>query len=141
MWSLRAQADRREYQKMMKHTLELQENLWVKQAEVTGHAHRRRGGSPACAPHTGAVYRVQAAVIVATGHLPGGTHHRGRCGPGLRPGRPGRRPAPDPRACAGLGLVLRRVQDGHAPRVNARSVDFLPDGGPAGGRGCHALLL
>ena len=34
VWSLRAQADRREYQKVMKHTLERQENLWVKQAEV-----------------------------------------------------------------------------------------------------------
>ena len=33
--SLRAQADRREYQKIMKHTLESQENLWVKQGEVT----------------------------------------------------------------------------------------------------------
>ena len=32
VWSLRAQADRREYQKVMKHTLEKQENLWVKQA-------------------------------------------------------------------------------------------------------------
>ena len=35
VWSLRAQADRREYQKIMKHTLETQENLWVKQGEVT----------------------------------------------------------------------------------------------------------
>ena len=34
VWSLRAQADRRAYQQVMKHTLELQENLWVKQAEV-----------------------------------------------------------------------------------------------------------
>ena len=34
VWSLRAQADRRAYQKVMKHTLETQENLWVKQAEV-----------------------------------------------------------------------------------------------------------
>ena len=33
--SLRAQADRRRYQEVMKHTLERQENLWVKQAEVT----------------------------------------------------------------------------------------------------------
>ena len=34
VWSLRAQADRREYQKVMKHTLEMCENLRVKQAEV-----------------------------------------------------------------------------------------------------------
>ena len=32
--SLRAQADRREYQKVMKHTMEQQENLAVKQAEI-----------------------------------------------------------------------------------------------------------
>ena len=35
VWALRAQADRRRYQEVMKHTLEKQENLWVKQAEVT----------------------------------------------------------------------------------------------------------
>ena len=35
VWSLRAQADRRRYQEIMKHTLERQENLWTKQAEVT----------------------------------------------------------------------------------------------------------
>ncbi len=35
VWSLRAQADRRRYQEIMKHTLEQQENLWVKQAEST----------------------------------------------------------------------------------------------------------
>src|SRR5574344_1705476 len=34
VWSLRAQADRRAYQQVMKHTLERQENLGVKQAEV-----------------------------------------------------------------------------------------------------------
>ena len=34
VWSLRAQADRRAYQQLMKHTLEKQDNLWVKQAEV-----------------------------------------------------------------------------------------------------------
>ena len=35
VWSLRAQADRRRYQEIMKHTLEKQENLWVKQVEIT----------------------------------------------------------------------------------------------------------
>ena len=34
VWSLRAQADRRRYQQIMKHTLERQDNLWVKQGEV-----------------------------------------------------------------------------------------------------------
>ena len=35
VWSLRAQADRRKYQQVMKHTLERQENLTLRQAEVT----------------------------------------------------------------------------------------------------------
>ena len=34
--SLRAQADRRKYQQVMKHTLEKQENLQLKQAQITG---------------------------------------------------------------------------------------------------------
>ena len=45
--SLRAQADRREYQKVMKATLERQENLWVKQAEVTKLL-TENGMSPVC---------------------------------------------------------------------------------------------
>ena len=52
VWSLRAQADRREYQKVMKHTLERQSHLTVRQGEVvdirtgsTGGAADRRGVS------------------------------------------------------------------------------------------------
>ena len=62
VWSLRAQADRREYQKQMKHTLELQENLWVKQAEVTD-VLTEAGQVSAVRTSTGAVYRVRAAVV------------------------------------------------------------------------------
>ena len=61
VWSLRAQADRRRYQEVMKHTLELQENLWVKQGEVTeiltgedgavsAVRHRHRGHLPRSGP-------------------------------------------------------------------------------------------
>ena len=59
VWSLRAQADRREYQKIMKHTLELQENLWVKQAEVV-EVLTEDGAVSGVVTHTGAVYRVKA---------------------------------------------------------------------------------
>ena len=70
VWSLRAQADRRRYQEVMKHTLELQENLWVKQAEVT--EIRTEGGAVSgVATAAGAVYAVKAAVI-ATGTYLGG---------------------------------------------------------------------
>ena len=61
VWSLRAQADRREYQKLMKHTLELQENLWVKQAEVVDIL-TQDGAVSGVVTHTGALYRVKAAV-------------------------------------------------------------------------------
>ena len=39
VWSLRAQADRRRYQEVMKHILEKEDNLFVKQAEEIGRAH------------------------------------------------------------------------------------------------------
>ena len=70
VWSLRAQADRRRYQEVMKHTLERQENLWVKQAEVTDIL-TEHGRVSAVRTATGAVYRVRAA-IVATGTYLGG---------------------------------------------------------------------
>ena len=70
VWSLRAQADRREYQKVMKHTLERQENLWVKQAEVVD-IHTEHGAVSGVVTHTGAVYGVKAAVIATGTHLGG----------------------------------------------------------------------
>ena len=72
VWSLRAQADRREYQKQMKHTLELQENLWVKQAEVTD-VLTEAGQVSAVRTSTGAVYRVRAAVVCTGTYLGGRT--------------------------------------------------------------------
>ena len=72
VWSLRAQADRREYQKVMKHTLEQQENLWVKQAEVVD-IRTEQGAVCAVVTHTGAVYEVKAAVIATGTHLGGRT--------------------------------------------------------------------
>ena len=66
VWSLRAQADRRAYQQVMKHTLELQENLWVKQAEVVDLRVDETGAVSAVVTHTGAEYAVKA-VVVATG--------------------------------------------------------------------------
>ena len=70
VWSLRAQADRRAYQKVMKHTLETQENLWVKQAEVV-EIRTENGAVSAVVTATGAVYAVKAAVV-CTGTFLGG---------------------------------------------------------------------
>ncbi|MEE3405981.1 MAG: FAD-dependent oxidoreductase, partial [Acutalibacteraceae bacterium] len=63
--SLRAQADRRRYQEVMKHTLELQDNLRVKQAEITDIV-TENASVRAVVTATGAVYSCRA-VIIATG--------------------------------------------------------------------------
>ncbi len=65
----------------MKHTLERQENLWVKQSEVVDIL-TDGGAVSGVVTHTGAVYRVKAAVV-ATGTYLGGAPSWGR-GPGLR---------------------------------------------------------
>ena len=70
VWSLRAQADRRRYQEIMKHTLERQEHLWVKQAEITD-VFAEHGRVAAVRTAYGAVYRVKA-VVIATGTYLGG---------------------------------------------------------------------
>ena len=121
VWSLRAQADRRRYQEVMKHTLELQENLWVKQAEVT-EILTEHGAVSGVATATGAVYRVKAAVIATGSYLGGRTIV----------GEVARSSGPDGMAAAlpltdclkGLGLSIRRFKTGTPPRVNRRSVDF-----------------
>ena len=72
VWSLRAQADRREYQKVMKQTMEEQENLWVKQAEIV-EVLTENGEVSGVVTHTGAVYEVKAVVIASGTHLGGRT--------------------------------------------------------------------
>ena len=119
--SLRAQADRREYQKVMKHTLECQENLWVKQAEVV-ELRVKSGAVTGVKTATGAFYQVRAAVICS------GTYLGGRTIVGAVTQQSG----PDGLAAAvsltqslkKLGLTLRRFKTGTPPRINARSVDF-----------------
>ena len=121
VWSLRAQADRRRYQEVMKHTLELQENLWVKQAEVT-EILTENGGVSGVVTATGATYRVKAAVI-ATGTYLGG---RTIVGDVTRQSGPDGMAAALPltQCLMGLGLSIRRFKTGTPPRVNRRSVDF-----------------
>ena len=121
VWSLRAQADRRRYQEVMKHALELQENLWVKQAEVT-EILTENGGVSGVVTATGATYRVKAAVI-ATGTYLGG---RTIVGEVTRDSGPDGMAAALPltQCLMGLGLSIRRFKTGTPPRVNRRSVDF-----------------
>ncbi|MBR6951963.1 MAG: tRNA uridine-5-carboxymethylaminomethyl(34) synthesis enzyme MnmG [Oscillospiraceae bacterium] len=119
--SLRAQADRREYQKIMKHTLELQENLSLKQAEIT-EITVEDGAVRSVVTANGAVYRCRAAVLCTGTYLTGRTIV-GSC---VREGGPdGMFAATSLGACLKeLGLSMRRFKTGTPPRVNARSIDF-----------------
>ena len=121
VWSLRAQADRRAYQQVMKHTLERQENLWVRQAEVV-EILTENGAVSGVVTHTGALYRVKAAVV-ATGTYLGG---RTIVGEVVRDSGPDGLAAALPltKCLIDLGLSIRRFKTGTPPRVNARSVDF-----------------
>ena len=122
VWSLRAQADRRRYQEVMKHTLELQENLWVKQGEVTEILTGEDGAVRAVRTDTGATYAVRAAII-ATGTYLGGRTIVGEVARDSGPdGMAASLPLTD--CLKGLGLSLRRFKTGTPPRVNRRSVDF-----------------
>ena len=119
--SLRAQADRRLYQQVMKHTLERQENLTVRQGEVT--EIRLIGGAVShVVLQTGAVFAVKAAVVCSGTYLNGRTIV-GEC---VREGGPdGMFAATSLTDCLlRLGLGLRRFKTGTPPRVNARTVDF-----------------
>ena len=119
--SLRAQADRRRYQEIMKHTLELQENLRLKQAEVVDIG-VEDGQIRSVTTHTGAVYQCRAAVIASGTYLDGRTI----VGEVLRSSGPDGLAAAVPLAerLRALGLSMRRFKTGTPPRVNARSVDF-----------------
>ncbi len=119
--SLRAQADRRRYQEIMKHTLELQENLRLKQAEIVDIG-VEDGKVVSVTTHTGATYRC-SAVIAATG-----TYLDGRTivGEVLRSSGPDGLAAAVPLGARlkELGLNMRRFKTGTPPRVNRRTVDF-----------------
>ena len=119
--SLRAQADRRRYQEIMKHTLELQENLRLKQAEIVDLT-VEDGRVAAVVTDTGAVYTCRAVVIASGTYLDGRTI----VGEVLRSSGPDGLAAAVPLAARlrELGLSMRRFKTGTPPRVDRRSVDF-----------------
>ena len=121
VWSLRAQADRRRYQEYMKHTLERQEHLTVRQGEVI--EIRTQGGAVSqVVLTTGAVFDVRA-VILATGTYLSGRTIVGECVEDSGPD--GMHAAVRLTECLRqMGLPLRRFKTGTPPRVNARTVDF-----------------
>ena len=119
--SLRAQADRREYQKYMKHALELQENLELKQAQIVA-VLTENGAVSGVRTQLGAEYTARA-VVIATGTYLDSTVITGES---VVPSGPdGMHPsvglADNLRT---LGFSLRRFKTGTPPRVNRRSIDF-----------------
>ena len=119
--SLRAQADRRKYQQVMKHTLEMQERLTVRQGEIVDL--RAQGGRVRqVVLRTGAVYEVRAAILCTGTYLQGRTIV-GEC---IEDSGPDGMHAAGPltEALKRLDLPLRRFKTGTPPRINARSIDF-----------------
>jgi len=121
VWSLRAQADRREYQKVMKYTLERQPHLTVRQGEVVD-IRAENGRVAQVVLRTGAVFQVKAAVICSGTYLRGRTII-GECIEESGPDGMHAAVALTERLLA-LGLPLRRFKTGTPPRINARTVDF-----------------
>ncbi len=118
--SLRAQIDRRKYSETMKHKVELQENLELRQAEITDI--RKTEDGYELQTQMLAVYRCKT-VIVATGTYLGGRIFVGEVS--YEGGPDGMFPAT--RLGAGLkalGLPLRRFKTGTPARVLRRSIDF-----------------
>ena len=119
--SLRAQADRRMYHQYMKKTLEQQENLQLKQAQIV-EIFTENGAVSGVKTQLGAIYGAKA-VVIATGTNLDSTVITGetvtQSGPDGVQASVGL--ADNLRA---LGLPLRRFKTGTPPRVNRRSIDF-----------------
>ena len=119
--SLRAQADRKKYHMEMKHTLEKQPNLYLKQAEIVD-IKVEKGKVVAVETAVGAIYGVKA-VIVATG-----TYLKGK----IFMGEFSQESGPDGVSAANklsdalkkIGVKLVRFKTGTPARVNKRSIDF-----------------
>ena len=119
--SLRAQADRRQYQTYMKHLLERQENLDLKQAMIVSIG-TKDGAVCSVTTQLGAVYAVRA-VVLATGTFLESTVITGESV--IASGPDGMHASTGLSAClSALGLSLRRFKTGTPPRVNARSVNY-----------------
>ena len=119
--SLRAQADRKRYHAEMKHTLEKQENLFLKQGEIVD-IKVENGKVVGIETAVGAIYGVKA-VIVATG-----TYLKGK----IFMGEFSQESGPDGVAAANklsdslkrIGVNLLRFKTGTPARINKRSIDF-----------------
>ena len=119
--SLRAQADRKRYQMEMKHTLEKQENLELKQAEIVN-IEVEDGKVKSLETDVGAIYNVKN-IIIATG-----TYLEGKIFIGdysKESGPDGVFPANKlAKSLENLGVKLIRFKTGTPARINRKSIDF-----------------
>ncbi len=121
VYSLRAQADRKKYQQEMKHTLEKQENLYIKQAEIVD-IKVEDNQVVAVETNIGAIYNVKA-VVIATGTYLKGKIYIGEVN--FESGPDGVFPANKLSKCLqNLGIEIVRFKTGTPARVNKNSIDF-----------------
>ena len=121
VYSLRAQADRKKYQMEMKHTLEKQENLFLKQAEIVDIG-IENGKVKSVETNVGAIYDVDA-VILATGTYLKGKIHIGETS--FESGPDGVFPSVQlSNVLKKLGINLVRFKTGTPARINRRTIDF-----------------
>ncbi len=125
VYSLRAQVDRRSYQIEMKHTLEKQDNLDVKQGEIVEILREEKDGKykvTGVKTHTGTVYKCKAVVLTT------GTYLKGRIIIGdvsYSGGPDGLFPANKlSDSLKEMGIDLIRLKTGTPARLNRRSIDF-----------------
>lgn len=120
--SLRAQIDRKAYQAEMKHRLELEPNLDVRQAEIVDVKLDENHCVKSVITRTGAEYLCKAAIIST------GTYLKSRIIIGefsQESGPDGVFPATElSQNLKNIGVELRRFKTGTPPRINRRSIDF-----------------
>lgn len=118
--SLRAQIDRRAYSRYMKHCVEKQPNLELKQAEIT--EIRKSDDGWELVTRLDAVYTAKAVILATGTFLDGKVYVGDKC---YQSGPDGIFPSLGlADSLKKLGLPLRRFKTGTPSRVNRRSVDF-----------------
>ncbi len=121
VYSLRAQADRRKYSQEMKHTLELQENLDIKQAEIIKY-NVENGKIKSVISKTGGEYLCKCVILCS------GTYLKGKIFIGetnYESGPDGVFPANFlSESLHDLGIETRRFKTGTPARINSRTIDY-----------------
>jgi tRNA uridine 5-carboxymethylaminomethyl modification enzyme len=122
VYSLRAQIDRRRYQMEMKNTLECQDNLYIKQAEVVELLTDESSCVTGVKTHTGAVYTCRAVILTTGTYLKGKIHIGDVSYSGGPDGLfPANRLSDSLRE---KGIELMRFKTGTPARLNRKTIDF-----------------